>query len=57
MSGVYVGSREGFEAFVRFLEVAHINPVIDRVFPFDQAREAYRYMESGQHFGKVVISI
>jgi hypothetical protein len=27
MNGIYVGSREGFEAFVRFLEVARINPL------------------------------
>jgi NADPH:quinone reductase-like Zn-dependent oxidoreductase len=57
LNGIYVGSREGFEAFVRFLDVTRINPIIDRVFSFDEAREAYRYMESGQHFGKVVISI
>jgi NADPH:quinone reductase-like Zn-dependent oxidoreductase len=57
MNGIYVGSREGFEAFVRFLEVKRIHPVIDRVFGFDEARDAYRYMESGQHFGKVVISV
>jgi NADPH:quinone reductase-like Zn-dependent oxidoreductase len=31
--------------------------VVDRVFPFDQAREAYRYLESGAHFGKVVIAV
>jgi NADPH:quinone reductase-like Zn-dependent oxidoreductase len=27
------------------------------VFPLDQASEAHRYIESGQHFGKVVLSI
>ena len=34
-----------------------MRPVVDRVFPFDQAREAMLYMESGAHFGKVCISI
>jgi len=57
MSGIYVGHRESFEAFARFLEATQIKPVIDRVFPFDAAREAYDYMKSGAHFGKVVISI
>ena len=32
-------------------------PVIDLVFPFGKAREAYEYLQSGQHFGKVVISV
>jgi NADPH:quinone reductase-like Zn-dependent oxidoreductase len=31
--------------------------VVDRVFAFDQAREAFRYMESGSHFGKVVVAV
>jgi len=34
-----------------------IRPIIDRVFPFEQAISAYEYELSGQHFGKVVISI
>jgi NADPH:quinone reductase-like Zn-dependent oxidoreductase len=36
---------------------AGLQPVVDRVFTFDQAREAYRHMESGSHFGKVVIAV
>jgi NADPH:quinone reductase-like Zn-dependent oxidoreductase len=39
------------------VDVTGIRPVIDRVFPFAQAQEAYRYMESGSHFGKVVIDV
>jgi NADPH:quinone reductase-like Zn-dependent oxidoreductase len=31
--------------------------VVDRVYPFDQARAAYDYLASAQHFGKVVITI
>jgi NADPH:quinone reductase-like Zn-dependent oxidoreductase len=31
--------------------------VVDRVFTFEQAQDAYRYMESGSHFGKVVIAV
>lgn len=57
MNGIYVGSREHFENFVRFLNVSKIKPVIDRVFNFNEAREAYEYMQSGAHFGKVVIAI
>ena len=56
MSGIYVGDVASFEEFVRFINATQIKPVIDRVFPFDHARAAYEYMESGAHFGKVVIS-
>lgn len=56
MSGIYVGDRASFESFVRFLNVTKIEPVIDRTFGFDEAREAYRFMKSGSHFGKVVIA-
>lgn len=57
MSGIYVGSREDFEQFVRFLDATRIKPVIDRVFDFAEAPAAYQHMESAAHFGKVVITI
>lgn len=53
--GIYVGSREMFEAMSRAITAHKLRPVIDRVFPFDQAREAYHYMKSAAHFGKIVI--
>jgi NADPH:quinone reductase-like Zn-dependent oxidoreductase len=34
-----------------------LKPVIDRVFPFAESVEAFRYLMSGQHFGKIVIRI
>jgi NADPH:quinone reductase-like Zn-dependent oxidoreductase len=55
--GVYVGSHEMFAAMNRAISGARLRPVIDQVFPFDQATEAYRYQESGRHFGKVVIRV
>jgi NADPH:quinone reductase-like Zn-dependent oxidoreductase len=57
VTGIYVGSREMFEGMNRALEQSGIRPVIDKVFPFDSAREAYEYMASGSHFGKVVIRV
>lgn len=57
MSGIYVGDVASFESFVRFLNATKVKPVIDRVFPFGEARAAYEYMKSGAHFGKGVISI
>lgn len=32
-------------------------PVIDRVFPLDGTADAYEYLASGRHFGKVVIRV
>lgn len=57
MVGIYVGSRSMLEDVMRFADVAGVKPTIDRVFPFGQAQEAYRYMASGAHFGKVVIDV
>jgi NADPH:quinone reductase-like Zn-dependent oxidoreductase len=57
VQGMSVGSTEMFEAMNRAMGAARLKPVIDKVFPFDQAREAFRYLESGAHFGKVVIRV
>lgn len=57
MNGIYVGDVESFTQFARFLDATKIKPVVDRVFSFDQAREAYDYLKSGSHFGKVVVSV
>ena len=57
MVGIYVGSRSMLEDVMRFADVAGVKPTVDRVFPFGQAQEAYRYMASGVHFGKVVIDV
>jgi NADPH:quinone reductase-like Zn-dependent oxidoreductase len=55
--GIYVGSREMFEAMNRAIMAVQMKPVIDKVFPASQAREALRYMESAAHFGKIVIAV
>lgn len=52
-----VGSRATFEALNSFLGTHGIRPVVDHVFDFGEAREAYRYYRDGNPFGKVVISI
>jgi NADPH:quinone reductase-like Zn-dependent oxidoreductase len=55
--GVYVGSRVHFEAMNRAISAHTIRPVVDRVFPFGQAREGLKVMEKGSHFGKIVIQV
>jgi NADPH:quinone reductase-like Zn-dependent oxidoreductase len=57
VQGIFVGSREMFEAMNRAIVAHRMTPVVDRVFGFGQAREAMHHMESGAHFGKVVIRL
>jgi NADPH:quinone reductase-like Zn-dependent oxidoreductase len=57
LQGIFVGSRAMFEAMNRLIVEKGIRPVIDRVFPFDQAADAFRHLESGAHFGKVVVQV
>jgi NADPH:quinone reductase-like Zn-dependent oxidoreductase len=57
LQGVYVGSRAMFEAMNQAIALHQMKPVIDRVFPFEEARAAYRHMESGAHFGKIVLRL
>lgn len=45
------------EMVLCLLEQSGIRPVIGQVFPFESAREAFKYMENGSHFGKIVIGI
>jgi len=55
--GIRVGSRDMFEAMNRAIAAAQLRPVIDRTFDFGEAPAAYRYLESGAHFGKVCIRV
>ncbi|MGZ9080201.1 MAG: zinc-dependent alcohol dehydrogenase family protein, partial [Burkholderiales bacterium] len=57
MCGLQVGSRDMFDAMNRAIEVSMLEPVIDRVFAFSDARAAYEHLASGKHFGKVVIHV
>jgi NADPH:quinone reductase-like Zn-dependent oxidoreductase len=55
VQGIYVGSREIFEAMNRAISANRLRPIIDRVFPFTEAPAAFRFMESAGHFGKISI--
>jgi D-arabinose 1-dehydrogenase-like Zn-dependent alcohol dehydrogenase len=56
-SGIYVGSREDFEAMNAFISKHQIRPLIDRVFEFDHAQDAFDYMQGGSFMGKIVIRL
>jgi NADPH:quinone reductase-like Zn-dependent oxidoreductase len=57
VQGIYVGSREMFTAMNRAVALHKLRPVVDRTFAFAEAPEAFRLMESGGHFGKIVIRV
>jgi NADPH:quinone reductase-like Zn-dependent oxidoreductase len=57
LKGILNGPRDRFEEMIGFYEDKKIKPVVDRVFDFDQAKEALLYLESGGHFGKVVVKV
>jgi NADPH:quinone reductase-like Zn-dependent oxidoreductase len=54
--GVIVGSRRNFEDLNRALELLRLHPVIDRVYPFDEAPAAFAHLTRGA-FGKIVIDV
>jgi NADPH:quinone reductase-like Zn-dependent oxidoreductase len=57
VQGIFVGSREAFQSMNSAIALHHLHPVIDRTFGFAEAREAFRFMESGKHFGKICIEM
>jgi len=56
MQGLLVGSRRMFEEMNNAIEGNRLKPVIDKTFSFQASPEALRYMESGAHFGKIVVT-
>jgi NADPH:quinone reductase-like Zn-dependent oxidoreductase len=55
LQGLSVGSRDMFEAMCRLIELHRISPVVDKVFPWTQAKAAFAAMQGGEHFGKIVL--
>lgn len=57
LKGIINGPRDRFEEMCRFYVEHDVQPAIDRVFEFDEAKEALKYLFEGSHFGKVVIRV
>jgi NADPH:quinone reductase-like Zn-dependent oxidoreductase len=55
VQGIFVGPRDTFESMNRAIAHHAMRPPVGKTFPFDESAEAFRYLESGGHFGKVVI--
>ncbi len=57
IDSVYVGSARQLQRMNAAIDDAELHPIIDRVFPLEATKQAYRYLESGAHLGKIVIRI
>lgn len=55
IQGTYVGSVETFRHMNKAIDHHKMKPIVGKSFGFDEAVKALEFLESGQHFGKVVI--
>jgi NADPH:quinone reductase-like Zn-dependent oxidoreductase len=55
LRGIYMESAAELQQLMRAVETAQLHPVVDRVFDFDSAPQAYTHLQSGRHMGKVVV--
>lgn len=55
--GISVGNRSDCETMLHFAEEHRITPVIDRNYAFDEAADAIRDIDKGEHFGKLTVTI
>ncbi len=57
LQGINVGSKEMFLKMNNALESKKIHPIIDSAFLFQDTIDAFKKLESGSHFGKIVITL
>jgi NADPH:quinone reductase-like Zn-dependent oxidoreductase len=55
--GSTMGTTEDFEGAYELVARGDAKPIVDRVFPLEEAAAAHAYLEEGRQFGKVVLSI
>ncbi len=55
LKGLIVGSRRHQREMVRALDASGLRPIIDRTFGLEALADAFRYEESGKHFGKICV--
>jgi NADPH:quinone reductase-like Zn-dependent oxidoreductase len=55
LQGLLVGSRQQQADYIKALEGSSIRPVVDRVFKYENLKEAFEYQLSGAHFGKICV--
>ncbi|RDW74457.1 zinc-dependent alcohol dehydrogenase family protein [Aspergillus mulundensis] len=57
LKGIINGPKDRFEEMIAFYEKHGIKPVVNKIFSFKEAPDAFKYLANGQHFGKIVIKI
>lgn len=57
LQGIFVGSIEMFNKMNLTIEKNKIRPIVDKIFKFDDAHNAFAHMAKGNHFGKICISV
>jgi NADPH:quinone reductase-like Zn-dependent oxidoreductase len=57
VDGIYVGSRAMQARMVAAIEANHLHPILDRTFPLSEAHQALSHLQSGAHFGKIVLNL
>jgi NADPH:quinone reductase-like Zn-dependent oxidoreductase len=55
--GSYMGVKSELHTVMKLVSAGHLKPVVDRIFPLAEAAAAHTYLESGQQFGKVVLTV
>ncbi len=57
ISGLYLGSPSEFKALVNLFNEGKVRPRIDKIFDLKDAPKAHKYMESGEHIGKILLAV
>jgi NADPH:quinone reductase-like Zn-dependent oxidoreductase len=55
--GIAVGDRVALQEVIQVVVQRNLKPVIDKVFGFEEAREAFAYLQSGRQFGKIIVQV
>jgi NADPH:quinone reductase-like Zn-dependent oxidoreductase len=55
--GSTMGTKADFEGAYELVKSGRAKPVVDSVYPLEEARAAHERMEAGEQFGKIVLSI
>jgi NADPH:quinone reductase-like Zn-dependent oxidoreductase len=52
-----MGLKSELDTVMKLVAAGHLRPVVDRIFPLQEAAAAHAYLESGEQFGKVVLKV
>jgi NADPH:quinone reductase-like Zn-dependent oxidoreductase len=55
--GSTMGSPADFAGMLRLVEEKGLRPTVDRVYPLEEGAEAFRRMDAGEQYGKIILSM